>query len=285
MEAATVKPPTQCAINVSLIAYDPGLETMPQSQRIGFAEAKRNTKVTDLTQGQYTVPPIQPTTKEASVDRAPLIGLWVGMYLPSARNGQDENSKGKSVNTLALNVGLTILPTDPMALRVVVLMNRQTATYYALIDPDDSGLCTGVNVLVSDVLFFPQYRTDTQTDIQKRKSEWSELVRRISNPVEKDNMPKKYDTTKFQVPLRRSLANEISMHIGAYREGADPSKALTAAIKLIDEADTDIAFTSPPKNTSLAKLVSSKVMTARECESALAELLVSTRVTHCGCKI
>ena len=278
----------QLAFNVSLLAYDHGLnsEDAPLPQRLGFREIKRNTKLKDLMANEYTVPSVQPTAQELSIDHTPFVGIWVGMR-PStagstAKSTDHKTTKGKSIETLGSKGGITILDKDPKALRVVVPMHKETASYYALVDPDASGLCSGLNVVITEVFFFPEFRNDDLTSTWRRKSEWSELVRKSSNPIEKITFSNYYDKTKFQVAPKRTLVNELSRFVGAYIEGGDRS-ALEAAIALIDRVDTDGAFTPPPKNDALAKLTLSRIkLTDDECKAALTQLLVSNRITPYG---
>ena len=203
MSSTISKSIDQLAFNVSLVAYDHGLSSkdLPAGQRLGFREIKRNKKLTDLNDDDdYTVPPVKPTPSELSIDQTEFVGIWVGMRPSTAEHkstNEGPSTKGRSVKTLALKGGYTIIDTDPKALRVVVPMNKETASYYALADQDPSGLCSAISIVITDVFFFSQFRNDELTDTAKRKSEWSELVRRVSNPIEKINFAKHYDKTKF----------------------------------------------------------------------------------------
>ena len=182
---------------------------------------------------------------------------------------------------LALKGGFTIIATDAKALRVIVPMNRDTATYYVLVDPDKQGLCSAFNVDLTEVFFFPQYRNDAQTDTQKRKSEWSQLVLKFSNPIDKIIFSKNYDKTKFIVAPKKALANDLSSLIGAYLESREVS-FLKTAIEILDRNDTEGASIIPHKNTALAQLANSTTkMSLQQCSDALSELLVSDRVTRC----
>ncbi len=289
MVSTISKPIDQLAFNVSLVGYDHGLtaEDLPAGGRLGFREIKRNKKIEHLKDGEYTVPPLKPTHQELSIDQAEFVGIWVGMRpSPANKDTEGESSsnskrlKGKSIQDLALSGGYPWLDKDSQALRVVVPMDKETASYYVLADPDNTGLCSGISVPITDVFFFPEYRTDAQTDSSKRKSEWSERVRKVSNPVEKITFAKNYDKTKFQVPPKQSLANELSSFVGTYIEGGD-SSVLKSAIRLIDQIDTDGAFTPPPRNNALAKLAQSTTkMSGTECMAALSELLVSHPPCH-----
>ncbi|EXJ57121.1 hypothetical protein A1O7_07465 [Cladophialophora yegresii CBS 114405] len=280
MASTISKSVDQLAFNVSLVAYDHGLtsEDFPAGGRLGFREIKRNKKIEHLKDGDYTIPPIKPTHQELSIDQAEFVGIWIGMRPSTANNvaegGSSSNSfKGKSIQNLALSGGYTVLAKDPKALRVVVPMDKETASYYVLADPDNTGLCWGISVLITEVFFFPQYRNDAQTDVSKRKSEWSERVRKVSNPVEKVSFAKAYDKTKFQVPPKQSLANDLSSFMGTYIEGGDES-VLRSAIDLIDRIDTDGSFIPPPHNTALVKLAQSTTnMSGEDCAAALSELL------------
>jgi hypothetical protein len=84
--------------------------------------------------------------------------------------------KGKSVTTLALKGGYTILHPDPKALRVVVPMHKETASYYVLADQDARGLFSGISIVINDVFFFPatfvldrkiEYRVAASPDLAK----------------------------------------------------------------------------------------------------------------------
>ncbi|ETN36977.1 uncharacterized protein HMPREF1541_07965 [Cyphellophora europaea CBS 101466] len=284
MAASVIKSVDQYAFNVSLVAYDHGIENVPHSQRLGFKDIKRNTKLSTLDDSQFRVPPSEATPQELSIDQSENVGVWVGM-LPvtgrskaanenaSTKTAGEKSTKGKSVNTLALQGGYKVLSTDSKALRVVVPTNKDTASYYALADQDETGLCDGLGIVVNDVYFFPQYRNDDQTDKNKRKSEWSELVRKVSNPEKKITYSKHYDKTKFQVSPKRALTNELSSIINTFLAGGD-STILQSAIDLIDKADTDGAFMPPPSNRHIFKFSSSRVpMTGEECEAARLELL------------
>ena len=46
-------------------------------------------------------------------------------------------------------------------------MNDETASYYSLAEQDASGLCSGINVVIADVFFFPEFRNDELTDTAK----------------------------------------------------------------------------------------------------------------------
>lgn len=277
----------QLTFNVALVAYDPDIDikSLPKGQRLAIRELKRNSKVSDLPK-DYVAPSIEPTEQELSIDQSECVGIWVGMRPSNAADyatkaGESNSTKGRSINALALKGGYKVLATDPKALRVVVPMNRETASYYVLAQPDDQGLCSAFNVVVTEVFFFPQYRTDAQTDTAKRKSEWADLVRKVSNPIEKITFSRNYDKTKFVVAPKRALANELSSFIGTYLETRDRS-ILKSAIDLLDRVDTEGAFAPPHRNTALARLATSTTkMSLSQCNEALSELLVSYRVTRC----
>jgi len=284
MAATISKSIDQLTFNVFLVAYDHGLDLKhlqtASGQRLGFRDIKRNTKLADLKDDAYTIPPLTPTHQELSIDQSANVGIWVGMR-PSnstaSKAADMGNNKGKSIKALALSGGYTILESDPNASRVVVPMHKETASYYALVDQDaTTGLCSGINVPITEVFFFPQFRNDDLTDTAKRRSEWSELVRKVSNPVEKINFTKNYDKTKFIVPPNESYVNDLTSFVSTYFEGADAS-VLKSGMQLIHRMDTDGAFTPPhPHNNALAQLAQSTTrMSNKQCEAALSELLVS----------
>ena len=270
MTSSRVKGNDELAFNVQLVAYDHGIENRVQSQQLGLTELKRNTKIGDVDGDNYTRPPLTPTHEELSTDRSAIGAIWVGMRPSNASEylkNPSEKSKGCSVNTIGVKVELVVLKQDDQALRVVAPMDRETASYYALVDQKD-GLCTGVSVVITEVFFFPEFRVDEDTSNQKRKSSWSDLVRKAINPL-------------VVVAPRRALSTELSSVIGTDLEVGQEG-LITNALEIINAADTDGFVGSPPENTSLAKLATSTTkLTVEDCKAALDELLVGQRDTRC----
>src|SRR5436190_23223016 len=123
-------------------------------------------------------------------------------------------------NTIVFNKGFMKLPPDPHALRVVAPIGKENANYYALIN-QENGLCMGIHVEIDEVFFFAEYRDDTLTSIQERRSIWGKNVRYAIGQTSKGNVSFKqqYDKTKFQVSRKLSQATEVLSLAAAYELG------------------------------------------------------------------
>jgi len=163
-------------------------------------------------------PPLTPTEKE--VDPVGHEGLspniWVGMFSMSAATqenvtedtdeGNDETSVTASAGTLrtladAQSVDeLHIIAHDPKALRVVINKEGAKSTCYALVDPDEEGLCMGMPVPVDKVFFFHYFRDDTASSQELRRVGRNNKIREIQgrppSRTVKGRQSKNYQATK-----------------------------------------------------------------------------------------
>ena len=135
--------------------------------------------------------------------------VWVGM-LPTT-NSLDEktkmaSSKGYSVSS-ARNI--ETIKTNPNAMRVVFSRGRAIAVYYALISQDpQTKLCNGIMTSLDSVFFFPEFRDDDATSVQKRKATWGAKVREACDRSDnvKRGTKRMHDETEFVVEDQRSVS-------------------------------------------------------------------------------
>jgi hypothetical protein len=255
--AALRKSIDQLAFNIVLVAYDHGLddELVFSGQRLGFGEIKRSIRLSKSL--DYEIPPVKPSDAELAFHAAENVGIWVGM-IPTQRQipAVVGKNRGKCVNTLdPEGVNFNLLPTDQTALRVVAPVNKKSASYYALVDPDDQGLCRGLLVDVSEVFFFSQYRDDNETAVATRKAAWPAIVRRVANSEKVDEEDSDSDSDASDLEERTQLSNAVNTDT--------PTQPTESKMKFVDVLD------------------STRQMSDRECKEALRELSVSQHIARC----
>jgi hypothetical protein len=148
-----------------------------------------------------------------SADPKTLPVVWVGM-LPSTTDLEERTkmagAKGCSVNSID---NIKIVDTDPKAMRMVCPRGRGTAVYYALVSQDpNTKLCTGVMTVLDSVFFFPEFRDDDASTVQRRKDTWVAKVREACNRSEdvKRGTKRTYDEIESVVEPQRSIRAEKS---------------------------------------------------------------------------
>jgi len=136
--------------------------------------------------------------------------VWVGM-LPSSTS-LDERTKMASNRGYSVNSTNDIKPIemDPKALRVVCPRGRGTAVYYALVSQDpETKLCTGIMTSLDSVFFFPEFRDDDATSVQKRKDTWGAKVREACDQSEDVKRGIKREFDEIEVEDQLSISAEI----------------------------------------------------------------------------
>jgi hypothetical protein len=118
----------------------------------------------------------------------------------------DGVEKGYSVNSAD---DIKLIKTDRHAMRVVCPRGKETAVYYALVSQDPTTkLCQGVMTTLDSVFFFPEFRDDDATSVQKRKDAWGAKVREACGQSEK--MKQTAKRTYVKTELLDESTEEIS---------------------------------------------------------------------------
>lgn len=282
MPPPKVKSPSELAFNLRLVAYDFGLkgfEDRLPNQRLGFRKLSRSKQLQPLFQnGTPTIPNIKPTAEETDTTQAQFVGVWVGMWPPAAGNYTTRaaagGTKGGSVDR---NKGYTKIPRDPHAVRVIAPIDRTTATYYGLVEPQ-GGLCEAYTIPIDEVFFFSEFRDDSATSFQSRKDTWARKVREACHLQQRVTSSTDGDEPEFRVEPDPDLGNEFSTLVGTNLPGNGP-EVLQQPMDTIMHAGGDNAYDPQHKNEHLCKMITPEVLTLEEAASALQEFLVSNPMT------
>lgn len=204
--------------SLSLTAYDDQIGDR-SSKRVFAVETlkKMTTSEARLTAIENadpkTLPSRLPLNKELDFnanDKDITTVVWVGM-LPSSTS-LDEKTKMASNRGFSVNSINDIKPIemDPKAMRVVCPRGRGTAVYYALISQDpETKLCTGIMTSLDSVLFFPEFRDDDATSVQKRKDTWGAKVREACDQSEDEKRGIKREFDEIEVEDQLAISAEI----------------------------------------------------------------------------
>ncbi|KAF2279950.1 uncharacterized protein EI97DRAFT_477459 [Westerdykella ornata] len=214
----------QLFFNLALVAYE--CKEKPQGHvflRVKHFVGSRS-KGTDT----KIVPPVAPNEAElgAHIGAQDVhIGLWVGMWTPTAANyatkavggrprgdqapSRENKRQGRSVEQLIQSGEFTIEPHNKAALRVVINVKQRDGRYYVLKNPDENGLCEATTITTEEIFYAPEYRDDTLTNKEKRREKAHE---RISEAVdtalqrarEKTSRPESY---KNVIPVDKLISN------------------------------------------------------------------------------
>ncbi|KAF2716722.1 hypothetical protein K431DRAFT_307562 [Polychaeton citri CBS 116435] len=283
---------------VHLAAYDSGLEERVPKQllRYGTLEKKRDrTSRVVAVLAAYnspTRPSMEPNPQELAVDAEDpnqKLALWVGMRPACARvlydgDNKEQNSGGKMQSTkLTAKKGVSInnlrttelATTDQTALRVVCPRSKETVVYYALVHEDEqTKICDGVMVDISQVYFFPEYRNDDDTAVSERKSNWPKKVFELlveSNQAKADPT-RTYDRTKSQVDRPLSIASELGSVMAKYSLTEAPQH-LDNIQDLVRKLDPEVNKPMFRKNANLYGFINGTHRpTLEECNLVLEEI-------------
>jgi hypothetical protein len=208
------------AFNLSISAYDDGLgdRTGMQVFAVEFLLKFGNgaARIAAIkTADPNTLPSHLPLEEELDCDpedQDKLTVAWVGM-LPSSADLEEKTTmgvgKGYSVNSAD---NIKPIETNTQAIRVVCQRGKGRATYYALISQDPkTKLCTGVMTVVDSVFFFPEFRDDDVTSIERRRKSWGAKVREACDLSKKtkENVKRTYDKTELLAESQNSSLAEV----------------------------------------------------------------------------
>lgn len=124
--------------------------------------------------------------------------LWVGVqvenandYRPKAKSANKAASNGskqarKSVDDVINDGTVELLNHRVRTLRVVSsLKNYMMLQFHVLVDPDERGVCRAVSTDSDVVWFAHQYRTDDESNINKRRTQWSSKIRQLLQDMDR----------------------------------------------------------------------------------------------------
>ncbi len=141
--------------------------------------------------------------------------MWVGMRPENAAHHKTvacriSGTRGKLISDSSMTIDW-----DSNALRVVCPFDKITASYYALYDYNDDGICKGVQVENSTVFFFPEFRKDEEcSSLQKRNSSISLAVRQAINAKPKNQakpLGNDEECEEMSVQFKDMLAGELAL--------------------------------------------------------------------------
>jgi hypothetical protein len=210
------------ATNLSLTRYDDGtgdrtgmqVFTVESLKKMGTS-AERLAAIENA--DPKTLPSLLPMKEELEFDpedKDITTVVWVGT-LPSSADLKKKTTmasdKGYSVNSAADNAKL--VETDPQTMQVVCPRGKGTAVYYALVSQNTvTKLCKGITTVLDSVFFFPEFRDDDMTSVQKRKDTWGAKVREACGQSIKRKRDAKriYNETELFVEQQRSVSAEVT---------------------------------------------------------------------------
>jgi hypothetical protein len=222
------------------------------------------------------IPPVSPSAEELRTSDSEIRGLWVGMWLQAspehrAKNPTKEKGKGtKWKGSIADLKEIELLPHDPAAQRVVVNPASASTLYYALINPDETGICETRLVDKEEVFFAPEYRDsgDTEAQTEKRRTGYPTCIR---DALQKINLTISSDGTRKKKPTRtigkqESLSSAPTLASRAYElerdliefEMTGESKLLDSVLARLQELDGD-AENLMTSSTELGNLMSNSL--------------------------
>jgi hypothetical protein len=216
-----IKATNSHAFNLSITDYDDGAGDRKGMQVFAVESLKKVGTSTERlaaikNANPKTLPSLLPLREELEFDpedKDITTVVWVGM-LPSSADleGKTKMAGGKSYSVNSAD-NVKRIETDPDAMRVVCPRGKATAVYYALVSQDpNTKRCTGVMTGLDSVFFFPEFRDDNATSVQKRKDTWGAKVRETCGQSEKTkgNTKRTYDTTELFDESQRSISAEVT---------------------------------------------------------------------------
>ncbi|KAH0287396.1 hypothetical protein M436DRAFT_85757 [Aureobasidium namibiae CBS 147.97] len=200
------------AFSLSLTAYDD--QTGDRSDKRVFAvESVKKMATSDARLAAIknadpeTLPSRIPLNEELELntnDKDTTTVVWVGM-LPSSTDLEEKtkmaSSRGYSVNSIN---DIKPIEMDPKAMRA-------------------TKLCTGIMTSVDSVFFFPEFRDDDATSVQKRKDTWGAKVREACDKSEDAKSGIKHEFDEIEVEDRLSISAEIIDLAQSYEKTDDIS--------------------------------------------------------------
>ncbi|KAE8842368.1 hypothetical protein PTNB73_00423 [Pyrenophora teres f. teres] len=247
-----------CAINTNLVRYQYRSNTSEQVKGNTYLRLaskskprKPGTTLSEVVNNKaIRIPSLRPTDAELHTTEAEksLVGLWVGMRPPLAetfaRPALKGYLKGESVLS-SKELAVNVITHDPNALRVVcVASDFAHATFFALVNQGDDGLCEGIECKAPEIFYFPPFRNDSETSFREREPSWNRKIVQILQEAKRpaETWPKNYDKEKFRIPLELSKKNDIVANISTYL--ANPrgqSQTLQRALDMLrEEGDSAI---------------------------------------------
>lgn len=234
--------------------------------------------------------------ESASIEKQGLlVGIWLkpptedeALKPKEDEQGEEPGRKRRKLNSLkGLSVRESLvtmqeLQPDENSCLVVVALKNQTALFYALVNRvPETGLCETIMLkAIDDVYFFEQFRDDSATTAQGRRTSWTKKIRDArggAGGVIKERPVKVYDKTRFEIEQEKSLELEILSLCETYQITGEPS-LLKEAASMLKMMSTE----TESRTVLLAKMAagSTAELSAEDYVTLAQDIKVRERVTR-----
>jgi hypothetical protein len=269
----------------------------------------------------YAIPSPVPNLQEQRPDNPDkaVACIFVGMTLSPTKLAElratykskptDQKRKVRGMSVVQLGKEGDIVEAtmyDPNALRVVAKKSGKTACFYALMNPDEKGLCLGVLVPSEDVFFFKSCRDDNARTVQARKDTFGAKIRDFmaghgaNGPTfaaikrkwikEEDSddgvrldrsqsLSAEDSAREDTVPVKKARLRDIMGLLLTAQEKGDKG-SLAVAINEMRAIDQTEAPTSPPSGLFTSAFLPPLSITNELCVQVLSDIKVRLRVTR-----
>jgi len=283
--------PKNYAFNSKGIPYDHGIQDRVPFTTLSVRKLSSHSLNTNA-DTNITIPPLALTDEEKN--GADNRAIWVGMALPATDISKTQGlvlpPKRSSID---MATDVTVIPTDPQALRVVVGIKTTQNKFCALVNPE-RGVCEGLRVKLSDVFFFTEFRDDRDTAEAQRESGWSLTITKWkaevmaektsqtkANRRVQDDRTRSANMSKLHVPWKESIRNQIQA-LAVTFDLTNASWTLEALDKILTQCDEDLKYAPAATFTGLHQLFAvDQDFTDADVENALKDTIVGCHQGPC----